>query len=131
MHKSSEPQVPEPSENEAQKKSKPLLQIQSQNRHMNHDFAGVLKLCSDPTQRITPLADSESAFNVAAFTRFQPFKMKLPLSDRGIFWRFPKPRTVEMDAVFLAVPKVVPRAIYGIRKYALGIVPIGFAIGLN
>ena len=63
MHKSSDPQALEISENEAQKKSEPLLQIQCQNRHMNHDFAGVLKLRSDPSQRITPLADSETSFN--------------------------------------------------------------------
>ena len=131
MHKSSDPQVPEISENEVQKKSEPLLQIQCQNRHMNHDFAGVLELRSDPSQGIAPLADSESTFNVAAFTRFQPFKIKLPLANLRVLRWFAQAWTVEMDAVFFAVPEVVPRPVYGIRKYALGIVPIGFAIGLN
>ena len=101
MHKSSESQAPEISENEAQKKPEPLLQIQSQNRHMNHYFAGVFKLRGDPSQGIASLADSETAFNVAAFTGFQPFKVKLLFADYGILRRFAKPRAVEMDAVFL------------------------------
>jgi hypothetical protein len=67
MHKSSDPQAPEITENEAQKKPKPLLQIQSQNRHMNHDFTAMLQLCGNSSQGIAPLADPETAFNVAAF----------------------------------------------------------------
>ena len=98
---------------------------------MDHDFAGVLELRSDPSQGIAPLADSESAFNVAAFTRFQPFKMKLPLSDRGIFRRFPKPRTVEMDAVFPAVPEILPCAVDGIRQHAFRIVSIGSTVSFH
>ena len=121
MHKSSDPQAPVKSENEPQKKSEPLLQIQCQNRHMNHDFAGVLKLCGDPSQGIAPLADSESAFNVAAFTRFQPFKMNLLLPNRRVLRRFPKPRTVEMNAVFPAVSEILPCAVDGIRQHAFRI----------
>ena len=131
MHKSSESQVPEISENEAQKKPEPLLQIQSQSGHMNHDFAGMLPLRGDPSQRIAPLADSETAFNVAAFAGFQPFKVEFLFSDHGIFRWLAKPRTVEMDAVFLAVPKIVPRAVDGIRQHAFWIVPIGSAVGLH
>ena len=65
MHKSSDPQAPKTSENDAQKKPEPLLQIQSQNRHMNHDFAGVLQLRGNPSERLAPLSDSETAFNIA------------------------------------------------------------------
>ena len=98
---------------------------------MNHDFAGVLKLCSDPSQRITPLADSETSFNVSPLARFQPLKVKLLLADRGVLWRFAKTRAVEMDAMFLAVAEILPRAVYGIRQHALRIVSIGFAVGLH
>ncbi len=59
------PKMSEESENDAQKKPEPLLQIQRQNRHMNHDFAGMLQLRSNSSQRIAPLADSEASFNVA------------------------------------------------------------------
>ena len=131
MHKSSNLQAPVISEKDAQKKLEPLLQIQSQNRHMNHDFAGMLQLRGDPSQRIAPLADSETAFNIASFTRFQPFEMKLLLPNRRILWRFTKPRTVEMDAVFLAVLEILPCAVDGIRQHTCRIVPIGFAVGLH
>ena len=123
--------MPETSENEAQKKPEPLLQIQCQNRHMNHDFAGMLELRGDPTQGIASLVDAKSAFNVAAFARLQPFKVKLLFADRWILRRFAKPRAVEMDAVFFAVPEVVPRVVDGIRQHALRIVPVGFAVGLH
>ena len=68
MHKSSEPEVFITSEDKAQKKPEPLLQIQCQNRHMNRDFAGMLELRSDSPQGIAPLPDSETAFNAASFT---------------------------------------------------------------
>ena len=98
---------------------------------MNHYFAGVFKLCGDPSQGIASLADSETAFNVAAFTGFQPFKVKLLFADYGILRRFAKPRAVEMDAVFFAVQEILPRAVDGIRQHALWIVPVGFAVGLH
>ena len=85
LHNSSHPQAPETSENEAQKKPEPLLQIQCQNRHMNHDFAGMFELRGDPTQGIASLSDSETTFNVAAFARLQPFKVKLLFADHFLF----------------------------------------------
>ena len=36
-----------------------------------------------------------------------------------------------MDAVFLAVAEILPRAVDGIRQYAFGIVSIGLAVGLH
>ena len=114
MHKLCNLQTSEIGENDTQKKLKPLLQIYSQNRHMNHDFAGMLQLRSDPTQRITPFADSETSFNVSPITRFQPLKVKFLFADLRILRRLAKARTVEMDAVFFAVPEIVPRAVYGV-----------------
>ena len=97
---------------------------------MNHDFAGMLQFRSDPSQRVTALADSETSFDVSPLTRFQPLKVKLLFVDRGILWRFAEPRAIEVDAMFFAVPEIVPRAVYGIRQHALRIVSIGFAISL-
>ena len=91
----------------------------------------MFELRGDPTQRIASLSDAKSAFDVAAFARFHPLKVKLLFADRGILRWFAKPRAVEMDAVFPAVPEILPRAVDGIRQHALGIVPVGLAVGLH
>ena len=95
---------------------------------LNHDFTGVLQFRGDPFQSIAPLLDSKTAFNDDAFTRFQPSKEKLLLPNRRGLRRIAKPRTVEMDAVFLAVPEIFPCAVDGIRQHTRWIVPIGFAV---
>ena len=94
---------------------------------LNHDFTGVLQFRGDPSQSIVPRSDSETAFNVDTFTRFQPSKVKLLLPNRRGLRRFAKPRTVEMEAVFLAVPEILPCSVDGIRQHMRWIVPIGFA----
>ena len=91
---------------------------------MNHDFAGMFELRGDPTQGIAPLANAKAPFNVTTLARFQPFKMKLLLANGGVLCGLAEPGAIEMDAVFFAVPEVVPRAVDGIRQHALRIVPI-------
>jgi hypothetical protein len=131
MHKSSDPQVPEISENEAQKKPEPLLQIQCQNRHMNHDFAGMLQLRGNSCQGIAPLANAKAPFNVTTLALFQPFKMKLLLANGGVLCGLAEPGAIEMDAVFLTVSEVISRAEYGVCEHSFGIVAVGFAVGLH
>ena len=98
---------------------------------MNHCFAGFLQLSHDAVQGIPPFPYAELPLNLAAFSGFQPFQLLLGFGDSWIRIRFSKLRAVEVDAVPLAVPQIVPRAEDRISQYPGGVVSVSFPVGFH
>ena len=112
----------------AQKKPQPLLQVLCQNRHVDRDFACVLKLRGDATERVASLVNPEPSFNVSTLTGFKPFQIVFLFSGCRVRSWFSKFWSVQMNVPFFAVPQVFSGAEYGIGQDAFRIMSIGFAV---
>ena len=74
LHKSGDLKPSDKCKKKAQKKPKPLLQIECQNRQVNHDFAGMFQFRGHSAEGVTALADAKSTFNIRALSGFLPFQ---------------------------------------------------------
>jgi len=111
-----------------QKKQQPHLQVLCQNKYINHDFACVLKLRGDATDRVASLVNPKPSFNVSSLTGFEPFQIAFLLLDSRVRRRFSKFWSVQMNVPFFTVSQVFSGTEYGIGQDMFRVMPIGFAV---